>query len=341
MSVLGPVIGHIYDRYGLRLLVVVGSILHVFGLMMASISTEYYQFLLSQGVCSALGVAIVFLSAISAVTGWFHKRRGLAFGVLSTGSSLGGVVFPIMLSRLIAKVGYGWAMRASAFLILALLTVANLTLRSRKTQTSRRAMPRAHMWRPFHELPFVLLLVGLFLVSFGLYLPIDYLPVASISAGMSRELAQNLVAFYNAASLIGRFSSGFISDKAGRFNVFVTACYISGILILGMWIPARTDSVAIAFAVLFGIFSGAYISLMAALVAQISPLEEAGYRNGLTFLFSSVGGLTTSPIAGAILQTSAGWTGLKVFAGVFMLAGTSFILAARVARVGLSPRVVF
>lgn len=341
MSVLGPVIGHIYDRYGMRLLVLCGSLLHVFGLMMASISTEYYQFLLSQGVCSALGVAVVFLSAISAVTGWFHRRRGLAFGMLSTGSSLGGVVFPIMLSRMFDTVGYGWAMRTSAFLILALLTVANLTLRSRQTQASRRSLPRGLIWRPFGELPFVLLLTGLFLVPFGLYLPIDYLPVASIGAGMSRELAQNLVAFYNAASLIGRFSSGFISDKLGRFNVFISASFISGMLILGMWIPARTDSVSIAFSVLFGVFSGAYISLMAALVAQISPLEEVGYRNGLTFLFSSVGGLTTSPIAGAILQTPGGWTGLKLFAGVFMVAGTSFILAARVARVGFKLSVVF
>jgi MFS family permease len=341
MSFLGPVIGHVYDRYGMRLLVLVGSLMHVFGLMMASISTEYYQFLLSQGVCSALGVAVVFLSAISAVTGWFHRRRGLAFGVLSTGSSLGGVVFPIMLSRLIDTVGYGWAMRTSAFLILALLVVANLTLKSRPMPTRRSSVPKGNMWRPFRELPFVLLLVGLFLVPFGLYLPINYLPVASIAAGMSKELAQNLVAFYNAASLIGRFSSGFISDKAGRFNVFITACYISGVLILAMWIPSSTDSIAIAFSVMFGVFSGAYISLMAALVAQISPLEEVGYRNGLTFLFSSVGGLTTSPIAGAILQTPAGWTGLKVFAGVFMVAGTTFIVAARVSRVGWKVGVVF
>lgn len=198
MSVLGPVIGHVYDRYGMRFLVLGGSLMHVFGLMMASISTEYYQFLLSQGVCSAIGVAVVFLSAISAVTGWFHKRRGLAFGILSTGSSLGGVVFPIMLTRLIDSIGYGWAMRTCAFIIMGLLVVANLTLKTRQKPT-RRSLPRGHMWRPFRELPFVLLLVGLFLVPFGLYIPIDYLPVASMGAGMGKELAQNLVAFYNAA----------------------------------------------------------------------------------------------------------------------------------------------
>lgn len=212
MSVLGPLIGAVYDRHGMRLLLIVGSLMHAFGLMMASISSEYYQFLLSQGVCSAVGVAVCFLSAISAVTGWFDKRRGLAFGVLSTGSSLGGVVFPIMLSRLIKSVGYGWAMRSCAFLILGLLGVANLTLRTRVSvgrrsgsgsvrggSVSIRSAGRKKMWGPFREVPFVLLLAGLFFVPFGLYVPINYLPVASIAVGVTKDMSQNLVSIYNGA----------------------------------------------------------------------------------------------------------------------------------------------
>lgn len=212
MSVLGPLIGAVYDRHGMRLLLIVGSLMHVFGLMMASISSEYYQFLLSQGVCSAVGVAVCFLSAISAVTGFFDQRRGLAFGVLSTGSSLGGVVFPIMLSRLIKQVGYGWAMRSCAFMIFGLLGVANLTLRTRVSVVSGRRVDGGSirskigggrkMWRPFREVPFLLLLGGLFLVPFGLYVPINYLPVASIGAGMTKDMSQNLVAIYNGARYV-------------------------------------------------------------------------------------------------------------------------------------------
>lgn len=147
---------------------------------------------------------------------------------------------------------------------------------------------------------------------------------------------------------MGRFSSGYLSDKTGRYNVFISSCYLAGILILAMWVPISSmatdnvSAVSTVFAVLFGIFSGGYISLMASLVAAISPMEEIGYRNGLTFLFSSVGGLVTSPIAGAILEAGDGnWVGLKTFAGVFMIAGTTFILAARVVCVGWGPRTVF
>ncbi|KAH7311104.1 hypothetical protein BKA65DRAFT_575160, partial [Rhexocercosporidium sp. MPI-PUGE-AT-0058] len=50
-----PIVGKLHNRYGSRYLIFVGMLLHVFRLMMASISTEYYQIMLSQGVCSAIG----------------------------------------------------------------------------------------------------------------------------------------------------------------------------------------------------------------------------------------------------------------------------------------------
>ncbi|GKZ36277.1 hypothetical protein AbraIFM66950_007278, partial [Aspergillus brasiliensis] len=49
MFFMGPIVGTLSDRLGARVVIIAGSILHVFGLMMTSISTEYYQVLLSQG----------------------------------------------------------------------------------------------------------------------------------------------------------------------------------------------------------------------------------------------------------------------------------------------------
>ena len=60
MFALGPVVGIIFDKYGPRPLIIVGTLLHVFGLMMASLAKTYYQFILTQGVCSAIGVACLY-----------------------------------------------------------------------------------------------------------------------------------------------------------------------------------------------------------------------------------------------------------------------------------------
>lgn len=193
--------GKTYDNYGPRPLLIVGTLLHVFGLMMASISNTYYQFLLSQGVCSAIGVACVFQPGINTVVTWFHRKRGAAYGILATGSSIGGIIFPIMITRLIKQVGYGWAMRSGAFMILGLLIVANLTVTSR-LPPKPTALSREQMAKPFHERGFLLLLAGLFILNFGIFIPIDYLQIQGLEAGMRPQLAQYLIAILNAGRLV-------------------------------------------------------------------------------------------------------------------------------------------
>ncbi|KAH9209260.1 major facilitator superfamily domain-containing protein [Leptodontidium sp. 2 PMI_412] len=343
MFATGPIVGKIYDRYGPRYLTLVGTFLHVFGLMMASISTEYYQIMLSQGVCSAIGVALIFQPAISAVSGWFSKNRGLAFGILSTGSSIGGVIFPIMVTRLLGSVGYGWTMRICAFMILGLLVIANLTVKSR-FPPNPQVVTRKQLIAPFHEPAFILITIGLAIFTFGLFIPINYLVVEAIGTGMDSSLAHYLVAILNAASLFGRLFTGFLADRLGKYNIFIVAAFATSLSTLAIWLPSgnNTNSTHIAFSVLYGFFSGAYVSLIAALVAQISPLKDIGFRVGLVFLANSIGAITTSPIAGAILELdNGGWTGVKVFAGVFCVVGTVFIIAARVYKVGWKITVVF
>ncbi|KAH8880812.1 MFS general substrate transporter [Thozetella sp. PMI_491] len=341
MMAMGPIVGKLFDKYGPRYLILGGTFLHVFGLMMASLSTEYYQLLLSQGICSAIGVSAIFQPSLGCIMGWFHKKRGIAYGILATGSSLGGVIFPIMLNQLIPSVGYGWAMRISAFLILFLLIIANLTVKARHPPRPGN-LSKEQMTRPFKETPFLFLMGGMFLLTFGIYVPINYLPSQAISAGIDPGFAPYLVAILNAASLFGRLTSGFASDKIGKFNTFSISCYVTGILVLALWIPAaNSHSGIIAFSALFGFFSGAYVSLIGALVAQISPLPEIGYRTGLVFLISALPGLVTSPVAGAILSNTHSWINLMIFSGVFLMVGTSVIFGARVSQVGWKPTGVF
>lgn len=138
------------------------------------------------------------LPALNTISGWFDKRRGAAFGILATGSSLGGVIFPIMVSRLIAQVGFGWAMRVSAFLILGLLIVANFTVKQFQRPKARPLSFR-NFCIPFTEIKFLALTIGLLLFTFGLYVPINYIPVEAAAAGMPPHLVEYLVPILNAA----------------------------------------------------------------------------------------------------------------------------------------------
>ena len=43
MFVGGPIFGKVYDNYGPRFMLLTGTVLHVFGLMMTSLATEYVR----------------------------------------------------------------------------------------------------------------------------------------------------------------------------------------------------------------------------------------------------------------------------------------------------------
>ncbi|KAI1347986.1 major facilitator superfamily domain-containing protein [Xylaria sp. FL0043] len=301
-------------------LIIGGTLIHVVGLMLASLAKEYYQFILTQGVVSAIGVACIYSPAIACVGTWFAKKRGLAMGIMVTGSSIGGVVFPIMISRLVGSVGYPWAIRSAGFLILGLQIIPMIT-----------KMPMGRLAAPFTEIPFALLLVGIFVLTYGIFIPIVYLAVQGYQeAHTSEQLSQYLVYIFNGTSLFGRLAAGFGGDRLGIWNVFVIACGLSGITELALWIPAKTPSIAIGFAVQFGFVSGAFIGLVGALPILVSPPAEIGYRLGVVFLAVSIPALTVAPIGGAIVGSSVNpWLSVKLFAGILSVAGSLIIFGSR------------
>ncbi|KAI1311114.1 major facilitator superfamily domain-containing protein [Xylaria venustula] len=327
---LGPVVGIIYDNYGSRPLIIGGTLIHAVGLMLASLAKEYYQFILTQGVVSAIGVASIYSPAIACVGTWFTKKRGIAMGIMVTGSSIGGVVFPIMISRLINTVGYPWAIRSAGFLILGLQIIPMITVKPRVGPTPKK-MHSGRLTAPFTEMPFALLLVGIFVLTLGILVPTVYLAVQGYQeAHTSQQLSQYLVSIYNGTSLFGSLFAGFGVDKVGIWNVFIIACVLSGVTELALWIPAKMPSIAIGFAVQFGFVSGAFIGLVGALPMLVSPPAEIGYRLGVVFLAISIPALTVAPTGGAILESSANpWLSVKLFAGILSLAGSAIIFGSR------------
>jgi len=54
------------------------------------------------------------------------KKRSLAYGVFSIGSSIGGTILPIMAQQLLNKVGFKWAIRITAFVLTLAVFAGNL-----------------------------------------------------------------------------------------------------------------------------------------------------------------------------------------------------------------------
>jgi len=325
----GILLGKVFDSYGPRWLLIAGGIAQVFGLIMTSISKQYYQVFLAQAICSAVGASAVVYGCLGALATWWKVRRATAYGLATSGSSIGGVIFPVMVNRLIPRVGFGWTMRAVAFIILLGVALAAATIRSNRAHNPTSFNIRTYI-TPLKDKRFVLLCLSMTLFSFGLFLPFNFIPLAAQSLGMSVELSVYSIAILNAVSVFGRILPGFIADKFGRFNLMMICTSVSAILTLALWLPGHNNAAALCFAAFFGFFSGCYISLTPALVVEVSPPQDIGHRTGILYFFISIGVLTGSPIAGALVDANGGqYTYLKIFASVTMLAGAVLITALR------------
>lgn len=133
-------------------------------------------------------------------------------------------------------------------------------------------------------------------------------------------------------SIFGRTLPGYLADRVGRYNIMVIFSYISGILVLALWLPSRSNAPVIVFSALYGFGSGAFVSLAPALIAQISDLREVGVRNGTCFSIISFAALTGTPIGGALVPDvlHGSYTKLQVFCGVVMVAGATLFVVARI-----------
>lgn len=325
----GIFLGKIFDSYGPLWLLLIGGVTQVFGLMMTSISTEYYQIFLSQGLFSAIGASAVMYGTVGSLATWWKAKRATAYGIAISGSSIGGVIFPVMVNRLIPRVGFGWTMRSVAFIILFGVIVSSATIRSNRAHVPSPFSLRTYI-TPLQDQRFSMLCVSMTLFGFGLFLLFNFIPLAAQADGMSWELSVYSIVILNAVSVFGRILPGFLADKFGRFNMMTICTSASAIITLVVWLPGHNNAAVLGFSAFFGFFSGCYISLAPALVVEVSPPAEIGHRTGILYFCISVGVLTGSPIAGALVNMDNGkYIYLKIFAGVTMLAGALLIAVLR------------
>ncbi|KAF3917186.1 hypothetical protein ABW20_dc0104443 [Dactylellina cionopaga] len=333
--------GRLYDGGHFRIIMSVGSILMWAGLFATGFcEMTYWKILLCQGVVTGTGMGFLFTPSVAVVSTYFYKKRALANGFVASGSSVGGIIFPILTRKLIPALGFRYTMIVNSFIVLSLLILSNLILSPRKDIPPRRKGPLIDL-NSFKDPTYMLFVFGMLAAFSGLYMPFFYIEVWAKKMGFERNGLETfyLVSILNGASTFGRVVPNFIADRIGSINMQIPAMIISGILIL-CWIPIKTFQGLIAFVVLYGFFSGVFISLPPASVASITPdVTYFGVRMGMMFSIASVGSLTGTPISGALIHAQGGshdWA--RIWSGCIMLFSAALIIAARINASGLKWR---
>uniref|UniRef100_A0A0B7KPJ7 Major facilitator superfamily (MFS) profile domain-containing protein n=1 Tax=Bionectria ochroleuca TaxID=29856 RepID=A0A0B7KPJ7_BIOOC len=324
---IGIQVGPIFDHYGPRLLVAVGSILIVASLMLLSISEEYYQIILTYSVLGGTGGALLNCPAYGAIAHFFNVRRGLATGIATTAGGIGGIVFPLLLQFLLGEngVGFAWSCRILGFILLVLCAAANLFVRSRLSapvNDDEKKKSRGHSVWPdltiLRSRGFASSAVGIFFMEWGLFVPITYIISYAKSHGSSDAESSVLLASLNAGSVLGRFLPGFLADKLGRFNVIIATIALCVITILG----------------------GSNLGLIPVCIGQFCDSRDYGRYVTTANMIASFGTLTSVPIGGALLGFGgkAGWIGLILFSAAAYVVALACYVTARVSATGWKLR---
>jgi len=122
----------------------------------------------------------------------------------------------------------------------------------------------------------------------GIFGPYFYVIQYSQFRGVSADLAFYVLSSMSAGGVGGRIIIPFFADTIGLFNILAPVAFLSGLSCLAIGLRARSLAALLVFSVLYGLFSGAYITVVAPCVAQISKIDQVGARVGIMYSLLSI-----------------------------------------------------
>lgn len=340
--------GNIFDRKGPTELLVGSTVLIFAGLMGIASSVQVWHFIVSfifLGIGNGLGMAPL----ISVISHWFLKKRGNTTGIATSGGSLGGLLFPLMLRHLYANYGFEMALRIVAFTCLGFMLIAVALVKSRFTRPKKEvAQWPGQVHHSVNSMglyilrkpKYALLILGGFFAQLSTILLLTYFASYAIAQGVSASNSYLLLTIWNATGVLGSWIPGYFSDIYGRFNINVIMLVLFNICVFSLLLPLNSTGLFLL-AGLGGYSLGSIFSLLPACLAQVTPVNEVGTTYGILNACLSLANLFGIPIASAIIGkgTVHDYHNFVILVGVLSVLGTVFWGMSRYTLVGFRMNV--
>ncbi|ORZ08106.1 major facilitator superfamily domain-containing protein [Absidia repens] len=309
----------------------IGTVVAPLGLILASFATQLWHIYLAQGLLYGIGATFVFSPSIGLPSQWFDKRRAFATGIAVSGSGIGGVCLSPMTQQLIAQLGYRNALRVMGATIFGLLCIATALAKARFKPSASARPWWALVDTSLLGKQFNLFVLFCLLVPFGFLPPFFLAPTYASYIGVNATNGAALVSIMSATNAVCRIILGYLGDRFGRLNIMFSFTCVSALFTMLLWQFADSYGMYVAYALLFGLSAGAFVSMVPAVTFDIVGIENIQYGLGMAYAATTPGTLMGTPISG-LLQTHFGWTAAIQYCGALTMTASLMALALRMVK---------
>lgn len=292
-----PITGAFADKYGSKVVVMVGGVLYALGLSLMAMSSTGLLLNLSAGLILGLALsATSFPVLLSAVGRAAHpSKRSLAMGIASAAGSFGQ--FIMLPTTLLLLQNFGWksALLISAILV-ALLVPLAWTLKA-PMYVDPNAQPSNKPALSFKQIlviaknhkPFWFLSLGFFVCGFQVVFIGIHLPGYLIDHGFNATTGTVFLALVGLFNIVGTYTAGWLGGKYSKAHLLMGLYGLRGIaMILFLMLPLTTYSVY-AFGVVMGLLWLSTVPLTNGIVANMFGVKYLTMLSGLVFFTHQVG----------------------------------------------------
>ncbi len=352
-----PLAGMALDRFSVRVVSSVGTVLLVISLVLTAMVRNVWEFAAVYGVLVPLGLAGTGpVIASGVVARWFNRRRGTALSVLGSASMTGMSLLVPAVTWLILTTGWRTTYIVIAGIVLLLMlplcllvvrdSPESVGLEADGEPTRPGAKPagteRVRAGEAVQTLAFWQLASSFFTCGFSMSLLSAHGIPMLTDHGYPSMFASWAFGILGGSSIGFTIMLGSLSDRFGRRPV-LSAIYAGRVLIFAGFFLIRDNPTAIlVVAVLGGITMAGTGSMTSALTADIYGRFSVSSVFGLIFLVHQTGAALGSWLAGALFESTGGY-GAAFTVACALLMGASVVAlkidkgARRIWRAATAP----
>jgi len=307
------IMGRVADRYGVALPALIGSVCLPLGLYLASQAVSLLWFCLILAVfCGLLGAAFSLGPLVADVSHWFRARRGLAVGLVISGSYLGGAFWPALLQHWVDS--YGWretfVLQAQICALLMLPLTCALYRRPLIEDDYIDAEALATLRRPLglsrNTLQGCLCVAGIG-CCVAMSMPQVHIVPYVTGLGFTPLQGATMLSLMLGFGIFSRITSGWMSDHIGGLKTLILGSVLQALVIIA-FLFADTLSALYFTSAAFGLAQGGIVPSYSIIIRRYFPAAEAGWRIGLSFVFTIAGMAFGGWVAGALYDLSGSYT---------------------------------